>query len=94
MPDYVYNGGMLMKSFSKVMCAAAAVLAVSATAASAEIVCNRDGDCWHVKTHHKYHPDFGVVVHPDNWKWHEHDKYRWREHEGRGYWRDGVWLEF
>ena len=75
MPDYVYNGGMLMKSFNKVMCAAAAVLAVSATAASAEIVCNRDGDCWHVKTHHKYHPEFGLVIHPDNWRWHDHDKY-------------------
>jgi hypothetical protein len=27
----------------------AAILALSATGASAEIVCNGEGDCWHVK---------------------------------------------
>ncbi len=85
-----------MKNLTAIVFAAACGLAVTATTASAEIVCNQDGDCWHVKKHHKYHPDFGIVVHPDNWKWREgdHDKYRWREHEGRGYWRQGVWIGF
>jgi hypothetical protein len=34
------------------------------------------------------------VIHPDNWKWGDADHYKWREHEGRGYWRDGVWVTF
>jgi hypothetical protein len=83
-----------MKRLTKVVLGAACALALTATAASAEIACNREGDCWHVKARYEYHPDFGVTVHPDNWKWADRDKYRWREHEGRGYWRQGVWVEF
>ena len=54
--------------------------------ASAAIVCDNDGNCWHVKDRYDYPPTAGVVVHEDNWKWddHDHDKYRWHEHEGRG----------
>jgi hypothetical protein len=75
---------------------AACGLALTATAASADIVCNREGDCWHVRVKHEYRPEFGVRVYPDNWRWaeHERERYRWREHEGRGYWRDGAWIEF
>jgi hypothetical protein len=72
----------------------AGLLAISATSASAYIVCNRDGDCWHVRHHYRYRPEFGLVVHPDNWRWHTRDHYRWREHHGRGYWRSGVWVTF
>jgi hypothetical protein len=70
-------------------------LALLPSTASAEIVCNREGDCWHVRETHHFHPDFGLTIHPDNWRWaeHEHDRYRWREHEGRGYWREGRWIE-
>jgi hypothetical protein len=35
-----------------------------------------------------------VVIHDDNWRWRDRDHYRWREHEGRGYWRNGIWLSF
>ena len=70
------------------------VLALSATTASAAIVCNDDGDCWHAKKGNAYRPEFGVHVHPNNWKWAHNDHYRWREHEGRGYWRSGVWIGF
>ena len=85
-----------MKALNKVLGAAACALALSATAASAEIVCNDDGDCWHVKVRHHYRPEFRLQVHPDNWRWHDRDhaKYRWREHDGRGYWRNGIWIEF
>ncbi len=83
-----------MKSLTAAICGAACALALTATAASAEIVCNRDGDCWHVKHHYRYHPDFGLVIHPDHWRWHDHHKYHWREHEGRGYWRNGIWIQF
>jgi len=38
-------------------------------------------------------------VHPDDWYFHRHwdsDRdYHWRGyHEGRGYWRNGVWITF
>ena len=73
-------------------------LVVMATSASAEIVCNGAGDCWHVKEHAWVRPEHGLVIHPDNWKWEEHEreKFRWREHEGRGrgYWHEGRWIEY
>jgi hypothetical protein len=85
-----------MKNLYKGIAVAACALAFTATTASAEIVCNRDGDCWHVKHRHHYRPEFGLVIHPDGWRWRDHDrgKYHWREHEGRGYWRNGVWIQF
>ncbi|WP_414463029.1 hypothetical protein [Hyphomicrobium sp. DY-1] len=70
----------------------AGMLALTATTASAAIVCNREGDCWHVRGHYKYEPGLHLRVFPDSWKWGDHDHYRWREHEGRGYWRGGVWI--
>lgn len=74
--------------------AGAATVALTATSASAYIVCNRYGECWHVHNRYEYHPEFGLVIHDDNWRWRGHDRYRWREHEGRGYWRNGVWITF
>jgi len=79
--------------------AAAAALALGAlvatvTSASAAIVCNREGECWHVKRSYAYHPEWGLVVHPNHWRWRAHEHYVWREHEGRGYWRNGVWITF
>ena len=73
-----------------------AALVASTVGASAEIVCNRDGDCWHVKKHHDYHPEFSLQVFPDDWKWKEGENRRWREHDGeeRGYWNGGVWMKF
>lgn len=71
-------------------------IALTTTAASAAIVCNSEGDCWHVRDHYDYQPTFGLTVHEDNWNWEaaDHDKYRWREHEGRGYWHNGMWVTF
>jgi hypothetical protein len=79
--------------------ATAAVLATSALvmtagSASAYIVCNRFGECWHVRSHYAYRPAYGLVVHEDNWRWAATDHYRWHEHAGRGYWRNGVWIRF
>jgi hypothetical protein len=85
-----------MKRLTIAVLAAASALAVTATGASAYIVCNREGDCWHTKDKHPYKNEWGIVIHPDNWKWEEKEKakFRWREHEGRGYWNKGVWVEF
>jgi hypothetical protein len=82
-----------MKSLSTAVMGAACALILGASAASAEIVCNREGDCWHVKDHGWIRPEHGLIVYPDSWKWAEHEKYRWREHEGRGYWHEGRWVE-
>ena len=76
---------------------AAGGLSLGATAARAEIVCNNAGDCWHVHRHYDYRPEWGVVTHPDNWRWREEERerYHWREHRGRGYWGpNGVWIRF
>ena len=87
-----------MKTLSTVLFAAFGALALNATSASAEVVCNDEGDCWHVKSSHQYKPEFGVRVYGNDWKWADNDskKYRWREHDGdgRGYWRKGAWIGF
>ena len=71
----------------------AGALALSTAPASAYVACNRAGDCWHVNERYNYRPGFGVVIHDDNWRWRGRH-YRWREHEGRGYWRNGLWVTF
>jgi len=86
-----------MKSTGKFVAAAllgASALAFTATGASARIVCNAEGDCWHAKTEYNYEPTFRLKVYPDEWKWKEGERFRWREHEGRGYWRGDKWTEF
>ena len=85
-----------MKTLAKMTFAAlvgAGALAIAAPA-SARIVCNEDGDCWHVQTEYQYEPSFGLTIHPDDWKWKDGEKHAWREHEGRGYWHGGQWRDF
>jgi hypothetical protein len=65
---------------------------LSATSASAAIACNAEGQCWHVRGHYSYPPSYGIVVHPDGWRWGPGEHYVWHEHPGRGYWRGGVWV--
>ena len=91
-------------TFSLTKFAAAALLglgaiALSAGTASAEVVCNHEGDCWHTDRHYHYEHGVQVEVHPDSWYFHrdwDHDNdHHWRgHHEGRGYWRNGVWITF
>jgi hypothetical protein len=85
-----------MSFLTKSALAAVGLLALSASTASAAIVCNEEGDCWHVRDHYGYRPEYGVRVYPDDWRWRDADarRYRWREHDGRGYWRRGVWIGF
>ena len=67
-----------------------------ASPASAYVVCNSDGDCWHTDRRWAY-PGSGYVWHPDDWYFHRTwaDGAHWRDyHEGRGYWRGGVWVTF
>jgi hypothetical protein len=87
----------MTKSLASVAFAAllgAGTLALTSGGASAAVVCNNDGDCWHVHDQYNYPPNVGVTVHGDDWKWGDKDHYRWHEHEGRGYWRGGIWIGF
>jgi hypothetical protein len=72
----------------------AGALAAFSAPASAYVVCNREGDCWHTRDRYNYNPSFGLTIHDDNWRWGDRDRYRWREHDGRGYWRNGAWIRF
>ena len=72
----------------------AGTVAFTATTASADVVCNGEGDCWHTQDHYTYPPQAIITVHPDDWKWKDNEKFRFHEHEGRGYWRGGVWIGF
>jgi hypothetical protein len=85
-----------MKKIAVTAAAAALGLVTLATSASAAIVCNREGDCWHVKNKYAYRSEWGLVVHPNHWRWGVHEKFRWREpvREERGFWRGGVWIRF
>lgn len=72
-------------------------LLAAAAPASAYIVCNPDGDCWHTDRRVAV-PGVTFSWHPDDWYFHRHwdndDRYHWRGyHEGRGYWRGGVWIQ-
>jgi hypothetical protein len=82
-----------MKGLVKSILGAVSILAMTTSMASAAIVCNGEGDCWHTRGHDWIRPGWGLTVHPNDWKWRDRDHYRWREHAGRGYWRDGRWEE-
>ncbi|HZZ70330.1 MAG TPA: hypothetical protein VFE18_19340 [Phenylobacterium sp.] len=77
-----------------VAAAAAGAFGLAATSASAAVVCNAENECWHVKGHYDYKPEWNLSVHPDNWRWGAADHYKWHEHRGRGYWSNGVWIKF
>jgi hypothetical protein len=79
--------------------AVGAIALAFSSPASARIVCNRYGDCWHTDARYDYDRDLAARYHPDDWYFHRHwdsDRdYHWRDyHEGRGYWRNGEWVTF
>jgi len=73
---------------------AAGALVAMAAPASAYVACNREGDCWHTDSRAAV-PGVTFSYHPDDWYFHQ----RWDSnrhfrdyHEGRGYWRNGIWI--
>lgn len=86
-------------AFKKLILGAAAMAGlalVAAVPAQAYIVCDRSGyDCWHSEARYRA-PGVTFEYHPDDWYFHRHwdgDRYHWRDyHEGRGYYRNGVWI--
>ena len=67
-------------------------LAAMSSTASAYVVCNRDGDCWHTDFRYRF-PGVGYRYHPDDWyfhrSWIDNDREHWREyHPGQfRFWR-------
>ena len=73
---------------------AVGALAASAAPASAYVACNSAGDCWHTESRVTV-PGVTFSYHPDDWYFHQHwdrDRHFREYHEGRGYWRNGVWI--
>ncbi len=83
-----------MSRFKAALAAGAlmAGLALTATTASADVACNRMGECWHVHDRLAYPSDLGVVWHPDAW----HGRHvHWRQDRfDHGYYRNGAWVAF
>jgi hypothetical protein len=69
-------------------------LALTAGTASARVVCNAEGDCWHTDSRAAY-PNVVLQSHPDDWYFHQKwdDQHHFRDyHGGRGYYAHGVWV--
>ena len=76
---------------------ATGALVVTIGTASARVVCNAEGDCWHTDSFPVV-PGIRFNIHPDDWYFHQHwdtDKeHHYRDsHEGRGYYKGGVWIQ-
>lgn len=50
-------------------------ISLSTAPATASIVCNDEGACWHAHEAYEYPPDVGIVIHPDNWRWRNDERY-------------------
>jgi hypothetical protein len=75
------------------------LLVAGTGAASARIVCNDEGDCWHTDHRYHYNDDYRVHYYDDDWYFHhdwddDHDRHWRRYHDGRGYWHNGIWITF
>ena len=73
-----------------------AALAATATTASAYIACNHEGgDCWHTDKRVRA-PGVTFDYHPDDWYFHQtwtgSDRHYRDYHEGRGYYKNGIWI--
>src|SRR5262249_42532308 len=92
--------GTTLKSIRKA--AFAALIAGSAVAvctiASADVVCTRDGDCWHVSQRYTTYPEtLGVTFYNDDWRAeHMHDThYHWYDRDDdHGFYIHGEWHAF
>jgi hypothetical protein len=74
---------------------ATSAMAVTTTTASADVACNRAGECWHVHDRLAYPGNVGVIFHGDNWGRSHRHGYHWRaDRADRGYYRNGVWITF
>ena len=77
---------------------AASVVVATASAASADVACNRFGECWHVQSRYtNYPPALRVIFHDDAWRAaHSTNRWHWRDDrpDDHGYYYHNVWLPF
>ena len=76
---------------------AVGALAATATAASADVACNRWGECWHVREHYTTYPtNLRVVFHEEGWRGDRGHHWRWRHDrdDDHGYYSHGRWRRF
>ena len=94
-----------MKTLGKTLAAGALMasvvggaFALSASPASADVACNRYGECWRVSRHYTTYPNsLRAMFHDDDWrKAHQHGRYHWRRDRDNdnGYWMHGRWHDF
>jgi hypothetical protein len=75
------------------------VLIVGTGTASADVACNRHGECWHVQERYTNYPHaLGVHFYGDDWREaHRHDRhYHWLKDrdDDHGYYSHGRWHAF
>lgn len=88
-----------MKLSIKTALAAAAAVATlaGATAASADVACNRYGECWRVRERYTTYPtNLGVRFYDDAWAAAHRRGYHWRRDrdDDHGYWYHNRWRAF
>ncbi|MDB5432281.1 MAG: hypothetical protein JWP35_3397 [Caulobacter sp.] len=80
---------------------AGSALAATTAPASADVVCNRAGECWRVHSRYDNYPTtLGIIFHDDAW-WDaqrrtRHNRYHWRNDraDDHGYYQRGRWHRF
>jgi hypothetical protein len=77
----------------------AGTLVATTSTASADVVCTRYDECWHVtKRYTTYPTTLGVVFYADDWRTaHLKDtRYHWRDDQtdDQGYYMNGEWHRF
>jgi len=80
-----------------VAAAAFGAIAATASAASADVACNRWGECWHVRDHYTNYPvALGITFHEEGWKGDGTRHWRWRHDmaDDHGYYSHGRWHPF
>jgi len=93
---------MISRKSSLAKTALAAAVAVGAlvavaSPASADVACNRYGECWHVRDHYDRYPrGLGVRFYGDDWASRHHRHYHWRQDrdDDHGYYSHGAWRPF
>ena len=76
---------------------AGGTLAATATTASADVACNRFGECWRVHERYTtYPPNLRVRFYDDAWRDAHRRHYHWRadRDDDHGYYYRGVWRPF
>ena len=77
---------------------ASGALAASATPASADVACNRYGECWTVHQRYTTYPkNLAVRFYDDAWRAsHQNHRYHWRadRDDDHGYYSHNQWRQF